>query len=80
MANEETSTKSRNEKDDSINSNQDKSKGTEGEPFNYDDILEHIGQMGKYELYTFLWLCLPVLFPGIIVMSYTFTGAIPNYR
>lgn len=52
----------------------------QGEPFNYDDILEHLGQMGKYQLSTFLWICLPALFPGIVVMSYTFTGGIPNYR
>lgn len=52
----------------------------DGEPFNYDDVLKHIGQMGKYQRYTFLLLCLPALFPGIIVMSYTFTGGIPNYR
>ena len=46
----------------------------------YDDILEKLGQMGKFQLRTFLWLCLPALFPGIVIMSYTFTGAIPDYR
>lgn len=52
----------------------------QGEAFNYDDILEHVGQLGKYQLRTFLLLCLPAFFPGIVVMSYTFTGAVPNYR
>lgn len=50
------------------------------EAFNYDEILEHIGQLGKFQWHTFLWLCLPAFFPGIIVMSYTFTGGIPAYR
>lgn len=53
---------------------------SEEETFNYDDILDHLGQMGKFQLHTFLWLCLPALFPGIIVMSFTFTGGIPDYR
>lgn len=52
----------------------------DGEQFNYDDILKHIGQLGSYQFRTFLLLCLPALFPGIIVMSYTFTGGMPNYR
>ena len=51
------------------------------EPFNYDDIMElHIGQLGKFQLRSFLWLCLPALFPGLIVMSYSFTGGVPDYR
>lgn len=49
-------------------------------PFDYDEILNHLGQLGKYQLYTFLWLCVPAFFPGIVVMSYTFTGGVPNYR
>ena len=52
-----------------------------GEPFNYDDIMElHIGQLGRFQLRTLLLLCIPALFPGLIAMSYTFTGAVPNYR
>lgn len=47
---------------------------------NYDEILEKLGQMGKFQLRTFLWLCLPAFFPGIVIMSYTFTGGTPNYR
>lgn len=54
---------------------------SKGEPFNYDDIMElHIGQLGKFQLRTFFLLCVPALFPGLIAMSYTFTGAVPNYR
>ena len=72
--------------DDKSESSEDviNSKKTEellGEPFNYDYILEsHIGQLGKFQLGTFLWLCLPALFPGFITMSYSFTGGVPDYR
>ena len=51
-----------------------------GEPFNYDDILEHLGQLGKFQLRSFLWLCIPALFPAFVVMSLNFTGGVPNYR
>ena len=52
----------------------------QGEPFNYDDILEHLGQIGKFQLRSFLWLCLPAIFPGFVTMSLIFTGGVPNYR
>jgi len=51
-----------------------------GEAFNFDDILEHIGQMGKFQLRTCLLLCIPAFFPGMVVMSYNFTGHLPQYR
>ena len=54
--------------------------GEDQSPFDYDGILQHLGQMGKAQLSAFLWLCLPAMFPGIAVMSYTFTGAMPDYR
>ena len=54
--------------------------GTEPNVVSYDEILEKLGQMGKFQLRTFLWLCLPAFFPGIVIMSYTFTGGTPNYR
>jgi len=52
----------------------------EGEAFNYDDILGHIGHMGKFQLRSYLPLCLPALFFGPVIMSYIFIGAIPKYR
>lgn len=58
---------------------QDKVKGN-GEAFNYDDILEHLGQLGKYQLCSFLWLCLPAIFPAFIAMSLSFTSGVPDYR
>ena len=47
---------------------------------NYDEILEHLGQLGKYQLRTYVLLCFPILFPSIIIMSYSFIGGVPNYR
>lgn len=49
-------------------------------PFDYDGILKHLGQLGRSQLSAFLWLCIPAMFPGIAVMSYTFTGGMPEYR
>jgi len=50
------------------------------ESFNYDAILEEIGEFGRYQLRTFIPLCFPALFFGVVIMSYTFTAAIPRYR
>lgn len=75
--NEDESTATR---EDSTSDRNSDVKLDKGETFNYDDILEHLGQMGKYQLFTFLWLCVPAIFPGTVVMSYTFTGGIPSYR
>lgn len=49
--------------------------------FNYDEILEnHLGQLGKFQLRSFLLLCLPAIFHGSTIMSYIFTGGVPLYR
>lgn len=53
---------------------------TSEEAFDYDEILKHIGEMGKSQILHVLLICLPVLFPSIALLSYTFTGAIPRYR
>ena len=50
------------------------------EAFNYDDILEHTGQMGKFQRRICLLLLIAAFFPNIAVMSFTFTGAVPNYQ
>ena len=52
----------------------------EGGAFNYDDILEHTGQMGKFQRRICLLLFIPAFFPGVAIMSNTFTGAIPDYK
>ena len=55
-------------------------KKPEQEAFNYDIILDHIGQMGKYQLRTCLWLSVPAIFSVFGVMSFSFIGAIPQFR
>jgi len=52
----------------------------EGEAFNYDDILEHTGQMGKFQRRICLLLFIPALFPDLAILSNIFTGAIPDYK
>ena len=52
----------------------------EDEAFNYDIILDHIGQLGKFQLNTSLWLFVPALLSGLVLMSHSFTGAIPPFR
>lgn len=49
--------------------------------FNYDEILEnHLGQLGKFQLRSFLWLCLPAMFHGSTILSYIFIGGVQLYR
>ena len=48
--------------------------------YDYDEILIHLGQMGRSQLRSFLWLCIPAMFAGVAVMTYIFTGEVPNYR
>lgn len=80
MTNEASTSNSLSE-DDLTSENKSNVESAEtSEAFNYDDILEHLGQMGKFQLRTFLLLCLPAFFPGIVIMSYTFTGGVPKYR
>ena len=62
------------------NSSANDRRKSEEEAFNYDTILDHIGQMGKYQLQTCLWLSFPALFSAVGVMCYSFIGAMPQYR
>ena len=48
--------------------------------FSYDDVLEHIGPLGRYQLRTLILLLFPCLFFGPTILSYTFVGGIPQYR
>jgi hypothetical protein len=48
------------------------------EAFNYDDILEHIGQIGKHQFFHFALLCFPAFFPPTYFQ--TFTAGAPRYR
>lgn len=46
----------------------------------FDEVLDEIGEFGKYQLTNYLLLCLPVLFAAANSLSYVFTAGIPNYR
>lgn len=50
------------------------------EAFNYDDILEHTGQMGKFQRRTCLLLFIAAFFPSWPVMNFTFIGSVPDYK
>ena len=56
------------------------SERAEQEAFDYDVILDHIGQLGKFQLMTCLWLLVPAMFSALVIMSYSFTGAKPQFR
>jgi len=48
--------------------------------YDYNDVLDHIGQAGRYQMRIFLLLCIPCVFTGPLILSYSFTGAVPSYR
>ena len=49
--------------------------------FNYDYIMEkYLGGLGKYQFPFLFWLCFPIASSSIIIMCYSFTGGVPDYR
>ncbi|KAJ8969980.1 hypothetical protein NQ317_007027 [Molorchus minor] len=46
----------------------------------FDDMLEELGELGKFQVYTYILICLPVLFAAANSLSYVFTAGIPEYR
>jgi len=64
----------------SVQSNEDENENQNETPFSYDEVLEHIGQLGPYQLRSFLVLLMPCFFFGLTIMSYIFTAGIPRYR
>ena len=60
--------------------NQSTAKEANETPFSYDDVLEHIGHLGRYQIRTFLILLMPCFFFGLNILNYTFTAGIPQYR
>jgi OCT family organic cation transporter-like MFS transporter 4/5 len=46
----------------------------------FDDMLEELGELGKYQIITYFLVCLPVLFGAANSLSYVFTAGIPDYR
>ncbi|XP_018566487.1 organic cation transporter protein isoform X2 [Anoplophora glabripennis] len=46
----------------------------------FDDMLEELGELGKFQIYTYILVCLPVLFAAANSLSYVFTAGVPDYR
>ncbi|KAH8372838.1 hypothetical protein KR009_006112, partial [Drosophila setifemur] len=46
----------------------------------FDDILNQIGEFGRYQRRNYLLICLPVLFAAANSLSYVFTAGAPSYR
>lgn len=46
----------------------------------FDDMLEELGEMGRFQLTTYLLVCLPVFFAAANSLSYVFTAGVPKYR
>jgi OCT family organic cation transporter-like MFS transporter 4/5 len=46
----------------------------------FDEVLEEIGEFGKYQIINYFLICLPVVFSAANSLTYVFTAGIPNYR
>lgn len=46
----------------------------------FDDMLEEIGELGKFQITTYILVCIPVFFSAANSLSYVFTAGVPNYR
>ncbi|XP_074033259.1 organic cation transporter protein isoform X3 [Leptinotarsa decemlineata] len=47
---------------------------------NFDDVLEELGELGTFQIFTYILICLPVLFGASSSLSYVFTAGVPEYR
>lgn len=46
----------------------------------FDDVLEELGELGRFQIFTYILVCLPVFFAGANSLSYVFTAGVPKYR
>lgn len=46
----------------------------------FDDIAEELGELGRYQIFIYILVCLPVLFGAANSLSYVFTAGVPAYR
>lgn len=46
----------------------------------FDQVLEEIGEFGRYQKTNYLLICLPVMFAAANSLSYVFTAGTPAYR
>ncbi|CAH2010494.1 unnamed protein product [Acanthoscelides obtectus] len=55
-------------------------KNEAGHHMDFDDILVELGEMGRYQVFLYILICLPVLFAASNSLSYVFTAGVPDYR
>lgn len=46
----------------------------------FDDVLEELGELGRFQIKVYTLVCLPVLFAAANSLSYVFTAGSPYYR
>lgn len=46
----------------------------------FDDMLEELGELGRYQILMYTLVCIPVLFGAANSLTYVFTAGFPNYR
>lgn len=56
------------------------SNGADPEDITLDAILTHIGQFGRFQLFIFLLICLPMMFHAMFSVTYVFTAGTVMHR
>lgn len=46
----------------------------------FDEVLEELGELGKFQLTNYILVCLPVFFSAANSLSYVFVAGVPDYR
>ncbi|XP_031343832.1 organic cation transporter protein-like isoform X2 [Photinus pyralis] len=46
----------------------------------FDDVVEELGELGRYQILMYTLACIPVLFGAANSLTYVFTAGVPNYR
>ncbi|XP_046742427.1 uncharacterized protein LOC124409078 [Diprion similis] len=46
----------------------------------FDEVLEELGELGKFQLINYFLICLPVFFSAANSLSYVFVAGVPEYR
>lgn len=54
--------------------------GADPEEITLDAILKHIGQFGRFQLFIFLLICLPMMFHAMFSVTYVFTAGTVMHR
>ncbi|XP_015509581.2 uncharacterized protein LOC107216806 [Neodiprion lecontei] len=46
----------------------------------FDEVLEELGELGKFQIINYFLICLPVFFSAANSLSYVFVAGVPDYR